>query len=418
MADQQAADGTRVVLRVRPFNAREAGTKTCLLFPSPSSIQFTGDGAAGKPNFTFDKVFADLKDVVGAVLAGYNGTIISYGQTGSGKTHTLMGDIGCQQERGIVPRAVAELAKGIAAYPDPCKFRVTLSVIEIYCERIKDLLAPSRDNLQVVQDKDRGVIVSEATELPVGSEAECVKLMELGLRNRAVSATAMNAGSSRSHCVVYLLCEKAFPDGRVEYGKLALVDLAGSERQEKTQAQGQTLQEGNLINKSLSCLGNVVNALTDGKNKGHIPYRDSKLTRVLQDSLGGTARTVLIICCSPSLSNSFETLSTLRFGQARRAWRAKGIQNNVQANAVRHSPEQLAKMLTVVQAENDSLRQQLEELQKQGGSSTFGGSSSTTQRSQAAGILVGGFKSNLVVYALQAAGLLAYFLVQDLWLNC
>ncbi|PRW56939.1 kinesin [Chlorella sorokiniana] len=422
--------GISVALRVRPLNSREQGTTAaarCLTVDEAgSSLQYTGRDPPPNANFSFDRVlgeastqadtFEGLKDTVASVLEGFNATVLAYGQTGSGKTHTLLGDVSSPTERGVVPRAVAELAQGMARYPE-CRFKVTLSVIEIYNERIKDLLDPAKDNLQVIQDPVRGITVAEATELPVAGERDCVELMQLGIANRAVSATAMNAGSSRSHCVIYVVVEKAHADGRVEFGKLCLVDLAGSERQDKTGAVGQTATEGNLINKSLSALGNVVNALTDPKGGKHIPYRDSKLTRVLQDSLGGTARTVLIICCSPSLFNDAETLSSLRFGV-----RAKGIQNSVQANAVRRTPEQLAKALAAAQAEVEALKAQVDRLQ--GGGSNSGGStgkvaadSSCCSSGGAGGGLAdkqrrGGMSPGrkwALVGSLQLAGLAAYF---------
>ena len=304
-----------------------------------------------------------------------------------------------------------------------------------------------------MQDRDRGIFVSDATELPVRSEAECVQLMQRGIANRAVSATAMNAGSSRSHCVVTLVVEKAYADGGRAASKLCLVvslcwlaafaawllhgmslasvfslscpghvlqttsaelppawqDLAGSERQDKTGAVGQTLTEGSLINKSLSTLSNVISALTDAKGgKAHVPYRDSKLTRVLQDALGGSARTALIICCSPSLFNDAETLSSLRFGT-----RAKSMQNSVQAAAVRRSPEQLAKLLAAAHAENAALKL---ELQAQAGGQVKDGvrPSTAVQEYSSGG---SSLSEHLLPAAMQLVGLLAFF-VADEYLFC
>eukprot|EP00891_Asterochloris_glomerata_P002689 jgi/Astpho2/2689/gw1.00050.167.1_t len=240
---------------------------------------------------------------------------MAYGQTGSGKTHTLLGDLHHAQRRGIVPRAVSALAAGLVVRASPsCSLQVTMSSLEIYCEKIRDLLDCSNSNLQVKQDPCRGITVAGATEVPISSQAEAMRVLQHGIANRAVASTAMNAESSRSHCIVTLAVQQMHTDGKTVYGKLCLVDLAGTERSGKTVARGQTLEEAKLINKSLSALGNVVNALTDAKKMGHIPYRDSKLTRVLQDSLGGSARTALIVCCSPSSEDAAETLSSLRFG--------------------------------------------------------------------------------------------------------
>ena len=248
-----------------------------------------------------------------------------------------------------------------------------LSVSEIYCERLRDLLSPAAEGDSLVIKEDplrrvymgtgrqgslahahtalacRGVYVEGLSEVPVTSEAELVAFMQQGIANRAVSATAMNAESSRSHLIVTLRMTSTAPGGEHTcYGKLSIVDLAGSERQSKTLASGKresrcvlhalspitpsirggrhpypglTSKEGSLINKSLSALGNVIAALTETRAQ-HVPYRDSKLTRLLQDSLGGCSNTALIVCCSPAQDNAAETLSTLRFGS-----RAKGIKN-------------------------------------------------------------------------------------------
>ncbi|KAK9806816.1 hypothetical protein WJX72_003710 [[Myrmecia] bisecta] len=369
--DEQAPDTTsrtRVIARFRPLTTQEARQR-CICYLAADSVQYvdqdassnSGSGAANL--FSFDQVldeqtsqqevFSCVAPIVQSVLQGYNGTILAYGQTGSGKTHTLLGDISNPVDKGIVPRAVSELARGIAATKAACSFSVTLSVVEIYCEKIRDLLDTDNDNLAVVTDRARGIIVSRATELPVQNEQELVQHMQRGISNRTIAATAMNAGSSRSHCIVYLMVEKVYEeDGRVEHGKLCLVDLAGSERQDKTGAEGQTFDEGKQINKSLSALGNVVNTLTDGRKGAYIPYRDSKLTRVLQDSLGGTAKTALIICCSPSQDNGFETLSSLRFGT-----RAKGIAHTLQVNAPKRSvAEELTRALAASKAECTQLR--------------------------------------------------------------
>eukprot|EP00775_Hariotina_reticulata_P007717 gene7717-7916_t len=268
------------------------------------------------------EVFQDCRHIVDSVLDGYNGTVLAYGQTGSGKTHTLIGSISDPEEHGIVPRAVQALGDGIAADKTNAEYEVRLSVVEIYCERIRDLLDPSRDNLQVKQDAAGSIFIEGVLEAQVGNEAQLVQVMQTGLASRTVAATCMNQQSSRSHCIVTVTVEKTCPDGTMLVGKLKMVDLAGSERQDKTHAVGQTLVEGSQINKSLSALAN-----------------DSKLTRVLQDSLGGTSRTALIICCSPCVENGPETLSSLRFGS-----RARGIKNKVTINT-RLSPDVLQQQL-------------------------------------------------------------------------
>jgi kinesin family protein 5 len=191
--------------------------------------------------------------------------------------------------------------------------------VEIYQERIRDLLSPTTpgsDNLQVGEEAaGGGVYIKGVSEFYVTSPEEMGELMRQGAENRATSATGMNAGSSRSHSLFLIsLAQSNRATGTSTSGKLYLVDLAGSETVSKTGVSGQQLEELKKINKSLSTLGNVINALTDGKST-HVPYRDSKLTRVLQECLGGNAKTALLIACSPSAYNEVESLSTLRFGK-------------------------------------------------------------------------------------------------------
>ncbi|KAJ9516783.1 hypothetical protein QJQ45_027208 [Haematococcus lacustris] len=344
---------TTVRIRLRPRNAREQGGSCITLDRHKGAVGFTGTDNV-ETAFTFDQaygetatqaeVFNDLAFVVDAALAGYNGAVLAYGQTGSGKTHTLF--VSDQ------PPAQCPFFAEHGRCDNPgMRVQVTLSVVEIYCERIRCLLdSAGRDNLQVKTDPVRGVYVDGATEVEVCGEDELATLMAAGLSGRSVAATAMNSESSRSHCVVTVNVERSMPSGEARLGKLVLVDLAGSERASKTGAAGSTLAEGALINKSLSCLANVIYALTDASAAArHVPYRDSKLTRMLQDSLGGTARTVLICCCSPAMDNAAETLSTLRFGA-----RAKGLTCKLQVNQ-RLSAERLQQLLKAEKSTREAL---------------------------------------------------------------
>jgi len=208
--------------------------------------------------------------------------------------------------------------------------QVTLSLLEVYNERIRDLLDPTKDNLNVFQEAT-GVRVAGLCSREVLQADDCMRHIQAGLNNRAVGATAMNEVSSRSHCFVILTLKRSWSDGQTQTSKLCLVDLAGSERSRRTHAHGVTLQEGQNINKSLLVLGNVVNALTDEKKDGfvRVPYRDSKLTRLLQDCIGGPAMTAILVCCSPHAEDQTETQSTLRFGA-----RARGISSKPLANPV------------------------------------------------------------------------------------
>jgi kinesin family protein 5 len=307
--------------------------------------------------FTFDRVFdmnsrqADVFDysirpTVDDILNGYNGTVFAYGQTGAGKSYTMMGsDIDDDVGKGVIPRIIQQIFASILASPSNIEYTVRVSYMEIYMERIRDLLVPQNDNLPVHEEKNRGVYVKGLLEVYVSSEDEVYEVLRRGGSARAVSATNMNQESSRSHSIfVVTVTQKNVETGSMKSGQLFLVDLAGSEKVGKTGASGQTLEEAKKINKSLSALGMVINCLTDSKTS-HIPYRDSKLTRILQESLGGNSRTTLIINCSPSSYNDVETLGTLRFGM-----RAKTIKNKAKVNA-ELSPAELKAMLKKAQGQ-------------------------------------------------------------------
>jgi len=245
--------------------------------------------------------------------------------------------------KGLIPRIIDSIFEHVQSADPSLEFTIQVSYLEIYLEKLKDLLdrmelighsviclfctkpllwltivnintEASKNNLLIKEDKDRGIHVAGLTEEYVTSASEVFDLMKIGASNRVVSSTRMNAESSRSHSIfIITLNQKDTAKQESRSGKLFLVDLAGSEKVKKTGAEGILLEEAKNINKSLSVLGNVINSLTDGKSS-HIPYRDSKLTRLLQDSLGGNSRTTLIINCSSSSYNEFESISTLRFG--------------------------------------------------------------------------------------------------------
>lgn len=227
------------------------------------------------------------------------------------------------------------------------EFTVKISMIEIYMEKVKDLLDPTKDNLSVHEEKSKGIYIADVTETYVTDEREVYGVMKLGQSNRSIAATNMNAESSRSHSIfIMTVTQSNLEDMSCKTGKLYLVDLAGSEKIAKTGATGQTLEEAKTINKSLTTLGKVITALTD-KKATHIPYRESKLTRILQESLGGNSRTALIITASPHPYNEMETLSTLRFGQ-----RARNIKNQPKVNREYTIPE-LKRLLEKAEAEVD-----------------------------------------------------------------
>lgn len=265
-------------------------------------------------------------------MAGYNGTIFAYGQTGCGKTHTMIGVKGDYSQRGIIPNSFDH----IFGYLDDAnniqkKFLIRCSYLEIYNEQIRDLLSKHVDaKLDLKETKDKGVYVKDLTTCIVKTISQIEEFMERGNLNRKTGETAMNKDSSRSHSIFTIYVETAERDEageqRIKAGKLNLVDLAGSERQSKTHATGDRLKEATKINLSLSALGNVISQLVEGNHR-HIPYRDSKLTRLLQDSLGGNTKTVMIAAISPADYNYDETMTTLRY-----ASRAKHIKNKPRVN--------------------------------------------------------------------------------------
>lgn len=309
------------------------------------------------------------RGVADSALEGYNATIFAYGQTGTGKTFTMEGfnRDGNVENRGIIPRAIEQIFSHIQRHASPrMRFLVRASYLQIYNEQISDLLKPERSNLTIREDKKRGVFVEGLSEWVVRSPAEIYGLMERGGAVRATGETKMNEASSRSHAVFIVIAEQSetiyvddkgaemthedfqkFMHGRgvhrgqqqemnkledhirqsFKVGKLNLVDLAGSERVRLSGATGQRLEESKQINRSLSALGNVIAALTDTKGRQHIPYRDSKLTRMLEDSLGGNCRTTMMAMISPALEAMVESLSTLKFAN-----RAKSIRNEARVN--------------------------------------------------------------------------------------
>uniref|UniRef100_A0A0K8TN52 Kinesin-like protein n=1 Tax=Tabanus bromius TaxID=304241 RepID=A0A0K8TN52_TABBR len=332
-----AEDSIKVVCRFRPLNDSEekAGSKFIVKFPSSNEencISISGKvylfDKVFKPNASQEKVYNEAaKSIVSDVLAGYNGTIFAYGQTSSGKTHTMEGVIGDPTKQGIIPRIVNDIFNHIYSMEMNLEFHIKVSYYEIYMDKIRDLLDVSKVNLSVHEDKNRVPYVKGATERFVSSPEDVFEVIEEGKSNRHIAVTNMNEHSSRSHSVFLINVKQENLENQKKLsGKLYLVDLAGSEKVSKTGAEGTVLDEAKNINKSLSALGNVISALADG-NKTHIPYRDSKLTRILQESLGGNARTTIVICCSPASFNEAETKSTLEFGR-----RAKTVKNVVCVN--------------------------------------------------------------------------------------
>ncbi|EDO40836.1 predicted protein [Nematostella vectensis] len=291
--------------------------------------------------FTYDAVYdwnskqIDLYDetfrqLVESVLEGYNGTIFAYGQTGTGKTFTMEGVRSDPDLRGVIPNSFDHIFTHIARTTNQ-QYLVRASYLEIYQEEVRDLLGKDqKKRLELKERPDTGVYVKDLQSFVCKSVKEIEHVMNVGNQNRSVGATKMNEHSSRSHAIFIITIEcsqlNAVGECHIRVGKLNMVDLAGSERQTKTEATGDRLKEATKINLSLSALGNVISALVDGKST-HIPYRDSKLTRLLQDSLGGNARTVMVANIGPASYNYEESITTLRYAN-----RAKNIKNKPHIN--------------------------------------------------------------------------------------
>ncbi|KAL3727874.1 hypothetical protein ACJRO7_032594 [Eucalyptus globulus] len=346
-------NNVQVLIRIRPLSNLEKvsqGYGRCIRQESAKTLVWLG---YPETRFTFDHIACETISqeklfraaglpMVENCLSGYNSCMFAYGQTGSGKTYTMMGDIyevegklneGC----GITPRIFEYLFARIRVDEESRKeekltYSCKCSFVEIYNEQITDLLEPSSTNLQLREDMKKGVYVENLKEYKVGTVRDIVKLLSQGAANRKMAATCMNSESSRSHSVFTCIIESHWEKDSMthfRFARLNLVDLAGSERQKSSAAEGDRLKEAANINKSLSTLGLVIMSLVDlahGKHR-HVPYRDSRLTFLLQDSLGGNSKTMIIANASPSTCSANETLSTLKFAQ-----RAKLIQNNAKVN--------------------------------------------------------------------------------------
>uniref|UniRef100_A0A671MMX0 Kinesin-like protein n=1 Tax=Sinocyclocheilus anshuiensis TaxID=1608454 RepID=A0A671MMX0_9TELE len=367
----EVSDNVKVVVRCRPLNEKEkmmAHKQAVAVDEIRGTITVNKLDMTSEPpkTFTFDTVFGPdskqldvynltARPIIDSVLEGYNGTIFAYGQTGTGKTFTMEGVRAVPELRGIIPNSFAHVFGHIAKAEGDTSVFFVISYLEIYNEEVRDLLGKDQmQRLEVKERPDVGVYIKDLSGYVVNNADDMDRIMTLGHKNRSVGATNMNEHSSRSHAIftITIECSEKGVDGdqHVRMGKLHLVDLAGSERQGKTGATGQRLKEATKINLSLSTLGNVISALVDGKST-HVPYRNSKLTRLLQDSLGGNSKTMMCANIGPADYNYDETISTLRYAN-----RAKNIKNKARIN---EDPKDA--LLRQFQKEIEDLKKKLEE---------------------------------------------------------
>jgi len=320
----------------------------------------TGKVIAGAHTFIFDHVFGEkteqeyiyekvVKNAVISVCNGYNATIFAYGASGSGKSYTMFGS---SESKGIIPRACGTIFDYISQEREKyVEMTVKCSFIEIYREHIKDLLNKTSDDLKIRQCND-DVYIQGLTEKLVYTPENILQTIQDGTLQRTVASTSVNNVSSRSHAVLTLTLIQVVEDGSKIISKLNMIDLAGSENVGRSEVQGVSLSEAQTINKSLSALGNVINALTE-KGREHIPYRDSKLTYLLQDSLGGNSKTIMIATASPDIGIISETINTLKFAK-----RAKDIKNIPKINK-NESQENLLKTIEKLQHKIELLEEKL-----------------------------------------------------------
>nr|XP_046242842.1 kinesin-like protein KIN-14E [Scatophagus argus] len=356
----------RVFCRIRPVSRAEVEQGGNIVVQKLDDYSVTVETPRGQREFQFDRVFSaeasqddlfcDTSRLIQSSIDGYNVCIFSYGQTGSGKTFTMVGDKE-QKNPGIMPRSFNAIFDIIQENSTKFTFKVSAYMLELYNDRLQDLFVSPAGETHAqpqshgqarrveIKRNRKGVVFAQGAETKEASSAqELYALFQQACANRHISATKMNVESSRSHLIVGITVEsRNLTNGSVSTGKLSLVDLAGSERAAKTGAKDHQLKEANSINKSLSALGDVISALS--AELPHVPYRNSKLTQVMQDSLGGNAKTVMIVNISPSECNLDETLTSLIY-----ATRVKAITNNVQRNVESKEIVQLKEMIMKLRA--------------------------------------------------------------------
>ncbi|KAI4328116.1 hypothetical protein L6164_020499 [Bauhinia variegata] len=371
---QEAKGNIRVFCRCRPLNKGEisAGCTTVVDFDAAKDGSLgIMTGSSTKKTFRFDRVytpkddqvdvFADASSMVISVLDGYNVCIFAYGQTGTGKTFTMEGT---EQNRGVNYRTLENLFKISKERSETFSYDISVSVLEVYNEQIRDLLAtgPTSKKLEIKQASEGFHYVPGVVEAKVDNIKDVWNVLQAGSNARAVGSNNVNEHSSRSHCMLCIMVNaKNLMNGECTKSKLWLVDLAGSERLAKTDVQGERLKEAQNINRSLSALGDVISALAS--KSSHIPYRNSKLTHLLQDSLGGDSKTLMFVQISPSDQDLGETLSSLNFATRVRGVELGPVRKQIDTSELQKTKTMLDKARNECRIKEESLRKLEENLQ-------------------------------------------------------
>ncbi|KAF2325510.1 hypothetical protein GH714_029664 [Hevea brasiliensis] len=380
VSEKNEASGSRILVfvRLRPMfkKEREAGLRCCVKIVNRKDVyltEFPNDNdylrlkrVRGR-HFTFDASFSDSTsqqevystttvELVEAVFQGRNGSVFCYGATGAGKTYTMLGTV---ENPGVMVLAIKDLFTKIRQRSCDGNHAVHLSYLEVYNETVRDLLSPGRP--LVLREDKQGIIAAGLTQYRAYSTDEVMALLQRGNQNRTTEPTRANETSSRSHAILQVVVEYRVKDASMNVvnrvGKLSLIDLAGSERALATDQRTLRSLEGANINRSLLALSSCINALVEGKK--HIPYRNSKLTQLLKDSLGGACNTVMIANISPSNLSFGETQNTLHWADRAKEIRTKACEANVEIQHLPETETDQAKLLLELQKENRELRVQL-----------------------------------------------------------
>ncbi|XP_020271774.1 kinesin-like protein KIN-14C isoform X2 [Asparagus officinalis] len=392
---QELKGNIRVFCRIRPFLPGQKRKSTSVDYVGENGevvvVNPSKQGKDGRRMFNFNKafgpastqeeVYSNIQPLVRSVLDGYNVCIFAYGQTGSGKTYTMSGpNSPTKEEWGVNYRALNDLFHISHSRKNTFLYEIGVQMVEIYNEQVRDLLTTnaSQKRLGILSaPQSKGVAVPDASMLPVKSTSDVMELMEFGQSNRAMSSTAMNERSSRSHSIVTIHVEgKDLKTGSSSRGSLHLVDLAGSERVDRSEVTGDRLKEAQHINKSLSALGDVIFALA--QKSSHVPYRNSKLTQVLQSSLGGHAKTLMFVQVNPDLASFSETVSTLKFAERVSGVELGAAQSNKEGKNVKDLMEQVASLTGKIAEKDEEIKelQLLKDLRAGNGSNSLRHSSS------------------------------------------